>query len=373
MFPLSLPFFIGVQNERGNSGFPESYPFDLYFDTKLKLYRQKISRELDELLVKVYTGGSMLNGEMNSSEGKIYADAALNFISSCGVKLTQNKVLEIGCGNGYILSELEKQQAICTGIEPGPQAAAVNNLNIKIIRDFFPTDTLKEKFDLILHFNVLEHVADPEKAILEQMKLLNEGGSILLGVPNCEPYLFNNDVSLFVHEHCNYFTKESLIQIANSTGLVIAKFEEGVEGGMLFAELKKTGVNSTKEFRPFNPTKFENKVSFFNNKMAGIIGKYGEKSVAIYSPLRATNLLFMKGLLHTRFVDDKPSLKGKYLPGFINPIENFEEIKNNPPKCIIIFSRTFGNKIKQKCLAAPELKSTEIITLDSINSGLAAK
>src|SRR5581483_1702333 len=236
-------------------------PFDLYFDGKLKLYRQKTSPELDGLLKKAYTAGSMMNGEMNSAEGKIYADAALNFISSCGIKLNGKKILEIGCGNGYILEQLAKQGAICTGLEPGPQAQAVSNPNIKIIRDFFPSTQLKEKFDLILHFNVLEHVADPEHALTEQMNLLNEGGSILLGVPNCEPYLFHSDVSLFVHEHCNYFTRESFVQIANSCGLAIIRLEEGVDGGMLFAELKKNGSSTKQESKSFNPKKFETSVS----------------------------------------------------------------------------------------------------------------
>ena len=373
MFPLRLPFFTGVQNERGNSGFPESYPFDLYFDDTLKLYRQKLSPELDNLLKKAYSVGSMMNGEMNSTEGKIYADAALNFISSSGIKLTQKKVLEIGCGNGYVLEQLAKQGAICTGLEPGPQTAAVSNPNIKIIRGFFPSALIKEKFDLIMHFNVLEHVSNLENALAEQMNLLNEGGSILLGVPNCEPYLFNNDVSLFVHEHCNYFIRESFTQLANTLGLAIIRLEEGAEGGMLFVELRKNGSPNKQEYKSFNPEKFEASVSTFNDAIASIIEKYGQPNVAIYCPLRAMNLLFIKNLLQTRFADDKASLYKKFLPGFTNAIEGFEDLKKNPPKCIIIFSRTFGGKIKQKCASAPELKSAEIITLDKINSGLAVK
>ncbi len=118
MLQLNIPFFLGVQNEKGNSGFPESYLFRLNFDNKLKLYRQKTSDDLDALLAKVYKQGSMLNGEMNNTEGKIYADAALNFITSGNYQLEGKRILEIGCGNGYILSELEKQKTICVGIEP---------------------------------------------------------------------------------------------------------------------------------------------------------------------------------------------------------------------------------------------------------------
>lgn len=368
MLQLNIPFFLGVQNEKGNSGFPESYLFRLNFDNKLKLYRQKASDDLDALVAKAYKQGSMLNGEMNNTEGKIYADAALNFIKSGNHQLEGKRILEIGCGNGYILSELEKQKAICVGIEPGPQIQELNNPNITLIQDFYPSDRLEGKFDLILHFNVLEHIKNPEKTLLAQLKLLNEGGSILIGVPNCEPYLFHNDISLFVHEHCNYFTRESMVNIANSLKVKLSRIEEGANGGMLFAEIKKGQFDfkNKQEYRAFDPNSFETSIKGFNSAIAKIIKEHTEEKVAIYCPLRAINMLFMEKLKGVRFVDDKPSLKGKFLPGFVNAIESFEEIKNNPPACIIIFSRTFGDAIKSRCTNSPHLKNTKIYTLDSI-------
>ncbi len=78
------------------------------------------------------------------------------------------------------------------------------------------------------------------------------------------------------------------------------------------------------------------------------------------------DMLFMEKLKGVRFVDDKPSLKGKFLPGFVNAIESFEEIENNPPAGIIIFSRTFGDTIKSRCTNSSHLKNTKIYTLDSI-------
>jgi 2-polyprenyl-3-methyl-5-hydroxy-6-metoxy-1,4-benzoquinol methylase len=368
MFPVNLPFFIDVQKERGNSGFPELYPFDVYFDDRLKLYRQKISTELLELLRKVYLSGSMLNGEMNKTEGNFHADAAIKFIHSGKIELKGKRILEIGCGSGYILSEVAKYGATCVGIEPGPQIATLNDPRIKIVNDFFPSEKINDTFDVIMHFNVIEHISNFEEFLCEQIKMLNKGGVILFGMPNCEPYLKSGDISIFVHEHCNYFTSENLLNIAKSLGVYVNRLEEGAQGGMLFIEISSEPVSviPVSNFN-FSCNSFAAEVSELNSTIANIIKDYQQKKVAVYCPIRAMNMFCLEQLTDIRLIDDKPSLRGMYLPCFSRSLENFNDLENNPPECMLIFSRTFCDILKEKCTKTLRLKSVKIYTLKDID------
>ena len=86
----------------------------------------------------------------------------------------------------------------------------------------------------------------------------------------------------------------------------------------------------------------------------------------IYCPIRAINTLYSLGIQKLRLTDDNEDIHGMYLPWLTKLIENFSDLKRNPPKKLLIYSRTFGDKLKQKCLSAPELKNIEIKTISEL-------
>ena len=362
-----LPFFVGVLDHFNDTPFPLSFPFEVSLDFKLRIYRQKFLKDLGDLLTDVYKKGSMLDGVLDGDEGIYQANAALSFIGDQVGEIEGKEILEIGCGNGYILKKLHANGAKCTGLEPGPQIIDVKTEDIQLINNFFPSPKVTGSYDLIMHFNVLEHIDNPIRSVVEQKKYLKPNGKIIIGVPNAEPYLKSGDISLFVHEHFNYFTKEGLVQLAKQCELSIEWIQEGAGGGMLFVSfIHSKDIDSKNiDFDASGDIKFKSLVTSFHQKLKATILKYGEENVVIYCPLRAINSLFVIGITKCRFVDDKPSIKGKYLPGLENSIESFNDLVDNIPHCIIIFSRTFADKIKDKCLNA-RLK-TEIVTLLDID------
>jgi len=97
---------------------------------------------------------------------------------------TKSSILEIGCGNGFILSALQKigfKQVF--GIEPSRNAIAQAEPNIRnnITRGLLKRDTFpKKSFDYILCFQTLDHIPDPNTFLTICHSLLNTGGIILL-------------------------------------------------------------------------------------------------------------------------------------------------------------------------------------------------
>ncbi len=95
-------------------------------------------------------------------------------------------VLEIGCSSGFMMDAFKNAKANCIGIEPsGGFSEFLKEKGHECYDDII---TLKKKyprkkFDLIVHFFVLEHISDTKKFITDQLAMLKSGGFIIAEVP----------------------------------------------------------------------------------------------------------------------------------------------------------------------------------------------
>jgi len=367
---LKIPLFYKTHSSSGNGKFPELFDFVFDFDANNSLPYQKSSKELKNMLSEIYLSGSMMTGSMNEYDlvGMQHANYAVELILNSYKDLNQKKVLEIGCGNGYIIKKMLERGAICTGLEPGVQAESLSFDDLRVVNDFFPTKEIKdEKFDLILHFNVLEHIESPASMMSEISEILEPDGIVIFGVPNCESFLKNGDPSIFLHEHFNYFTIESLQHILNEAGLHLINAELGSSDAMLFITASKNDVPKpfSIDYR-FSPESFLKKNEVLKENLVTILEQFPHGKIAAYSPNRALNLLSVLGVNDVRIIDDTPFMHNQYYPFFNKPVENFEDAVNNPPELIIIFSVTHGEKILRKCHENINLRRTRIILLSDL-------
>ena len=101
------------------------------------------------------------------------------------------KVLDVGCGGGIICEPLARLGAKVTGIDFAPNniiAAKIhskkNKLKINYINKDIEKSELDEKFDIILMFEVLEHLDNWKKTIKNIKKNLNKNGLIIISTIN---------------------------------------------------------------------------------------------------------------------------------------------------------------------------------------------
>ena len=362
-----LPFFYKARIRPGNGNFPETFPFDLYFDQELRMFRQKATETLLNLLQQVYRQGSLADGSISSESGTVYLKSVIDYIVKNSGADFSDSILEIGFGSGILLRDLKgKGYLNLTGIEPGGHKLVDGLEGIHLIKDFFPSKEIAKKFDLLFSFAILEHITDPVEFLRLQSEFLNPNGKIIFSVPNCTPYLNAGDPSIFIHEHFSYFTKLAILTIAQKANLTVSDLS--VIEGAYIATLSK-GANHSADLSREEPgeTGFYREFEKHLNRIAGIIEPYSSNNICIYCPIRAMNLLYILKLKEVRFVDDSTEIQGKYLPYFTSGIESFEEMCTNPPELIIVFSRTFGDKIKLKCTQSDALGQTRIITLKDID------
>jgi SAM-dependent methyltransferase len=336
----------------------------VYYDEKLGMYRQRTNEGLNELLEKIYEEGTLVEGSLSNQSGKIYLDKLVDYIAT-NAGIEGKNIFEIGCGNGALLAELRKKGAAVLGLEPGLHSRSSDAADIRIIRDFFPSPQVTGIFDAIIHYGVMEHVPEPGDFLRSQGEFLAPDGSIIISVPNCEPFLGTGDISIFIHEHLNYFTPSSVVKTIESAGLRVHDIT--VFEGVVLATVKKIEAAQHFSAEPLPNDVFEEKIDALNAKVKEVFSLYEESEVAVYVPFRAMNALFLAGIRDCRLVDDNPQVLGKYLPWFRKPVESFDGLLANPPRYLLIYSRTFGQRIKEKCLREAALKSTKIAVLNDFD------
>ena len=101
------------------------------------------------------------------------------------------KILDVGCGGGIICEPLARLGAKVTGIDFAPnniKAAIIhskkNKLKINYIYQDIERSKLNEKFDIILMFEVLEHLDNWKKTIKNIKKNLYKNGIIIISTIN---------------------------------------------------------------------------------------------------------------------------------------------------------------------------------------------
>ncbi len=101
------------------------------------------------------------------------------------------KILDVGCGGGIICEPLARLGAKVTGIDFAPNNikiakihSKINKLKINYIYKDIEKSKLDEKFDVILMFEVLEHLDNWKKTIKKIKKNLNKNGIIIISTIN---------------------------------------------------------------------------------------------------------------------------------------------------------------------------------------------
>jgi SAM-dependent methyltransferase len=152
-----------------------------------------------------------------NSLGEGYAEAVRNLIGNVRPK----NILEIGGGSTWIASRLRTH--FCPQsyviVDPSVRDSAEG---VEVILDYFPSARLADRlFDLILGFNVLEHVPDPLDFLRSIRMRLTPKGKVVLIFPDCERQLLRGDLNVLVHEHLSYFTEASCRFLALTAGFKV--------------------------------------------------------------------------------------------------------------------------------------------------------
>jgi SAM-dependent methyltransferase len=115
-------------------------------------------------------------------------DANLRFLDDTRLLHPGLAVLEIGCGTGSLLHRLRSSGVDVVGVETNP----VRIEESRRVYDDLPIEKVSgsglpfpdARFDVVLSFDVFEHIPDSDRHLAEVRRVLKPGGWYLLQTPN---------------------------------------------------------------------------------------------------------------------------------------------------------------------------------------------
>ncbi|NMB82159.1 MAG: class I SAM-dependent methyltransferase [Ignavibacteria bacterium] len=136
------------------------------------------------------------------------------------------QVLEIGCGNGFLLNEFKKKGWECLGIEPSEQAVKFGKeiLNLNIHKGYLnDCQCRNNSFDLVILMDVIEHISEPQKFMNSILSYLKNDGILVIGTGNIcslNAIIARSAWSYFGSwEHISFYSPRSIRFLLSKVGL----------------------------------------------------------------------------------------------------------------------------------------------------------
>jgi SAM-dependent methyltransferase len=143
--------------------------------------------------------------------------------------LKPGKILDIGCGPGFLLSALPNGWTK-TGIEPSQAAVGHAREHADVLMgQFMDIEVSPASFDVVVMHHVIEHMENPVAAIGKVLRTLKPGGVLLLGTPDfdsvCARRFGANYRMLHDQTHISLFSRESMTLLLEDYGFIIDRVE----------------------------------------------------------------------------------------------------------------------------------------------------
>ena len=108
-------------------------------------------------------------------------EANVHALSASGISLRNRRVLEVGCGSGYLSEFVRTLGASVVGCDI---ALPRTSPGVRFVQADGATLPFGQCFDVVMSFDVLEHIPDSDRHLREVRRVLRPGGHYVLQTPN---------------------------------------------------------------------------------------------------------------------------------------------------------------------------------------------
>lgn len=185
----------------------------------------------------------------------------------------------------------------------------------RVISAFYEDHTFNDKFDVLVSRFNLEHIVDLDVFMSKASEDLNEGGFLIVQVPNVSAYRDSNIINFYVHEHTHYFTRESLEGLFKRHGFSIEALHSYNSPSLIIIGSKEKPNAATQD-------QYKTVTGAVVDEVRQLVTESvnANEKVAFYGAgLSLTGLLYSHNetatLKNILVFDDNPIVQGKILPG----------------------------------------------------------
>jgi len=266
-------------------------------------------------------------------------------------------VVEIGCGDGYMLDLMVKHgAATATGFDPsmdGRETSYTAREGVRIVPEYFSADQLGRPLDFIMCRHTLEHLDAPARLLGDIRRAI--GGRevpVYFEVPNAGWMLEAVSMWDVIYEHVTYWTAPSLAALFRRTGfspdvregygsqfLMVEARPGPVEPGQRPADADMVGAAA----RAFaGAAKAE--LSRWSDRLSSLDGRAviwgaGSKGIGFANALGPT------GKALAALVDLNPRKHGLSAPGVALPVVAPDELRAIRPDLVLISNALYAEEI----------------------------
>lgn len=134
------------------------------------------------------------------------------------------RVIEVGCGAGTLLADLDRMGWECSAVEASTDARALANRmlvdhpSIVVQESFDPS--WENHFDLLMAFEVLEHIENDHAALRDWLTRIRPGGRVLLSMPAHPKRWTARDVWA---GHFRRYSRDGMVNLAETCGVIVTQ------------------------------------------------------------------------------------------------------------------------------------------------------
>lgn len=204
------------------------------------LTNQEISRSDPDRFRDEFTHGLMSSdeqyyehlvaGEEVGYATAITTDHILDIFRKNG-QVVSGSWLDIGCGSGHLLSQVQKAGFVAQGIEPGGWGQiAAERKSLNVVQGFLTKDSFTQRFDVVSATDVVEHLPDPVEFLRMMAGYVMSNGYIIISIPFADSF---EAKLLGVHwdmveppTHSQFFSMRSLELALQRVGLEVVSYRQ---------------------------------------------------------------------------------------------------------------------------------------------------
>jgi SAM-dependent methyltransferase len=253
---------------------------------------------------------------------------------------SSGRVLDIGCGTGYLMQRLKEMGYDAVGIDAHPEAVKqAKDAGFEVLEGRFEEGMYPdENFDLIIARSILEHTVEPVTLLSTMKNALKPGGVLAIEVPNAGRIIRRNTFGGFGFHHVCYWSVPTLRYAMTLQGLdLVGGHEENYIA--MFGRKAEKGEDEMEPVPPgdeYVEMAQEELEQFFDRKerlseaLPELIDKQFADGVVILGAGTPTvDLLYYTGLDSTilKVVTSDKSRHGSVLAGTrftVEPLEDFD-------------------------------------------------
>jgi 2-polyprenyl-3-methyl-5-hydroxy-6-metoxy-1,4-benzoquinol methylase len=191
--------------------------------------RQPTREELDSAYGEGYFTDQSPDGYRDYMHEDWRVPHARRRVAAVAREVPNGRMLEVGAASGLLLNEARAHGFDVMGVELSDYASAHARerygLDVRTgdIADF---DLGAASFDVVVSFDTIEHVADPQRNVAEMARLVRPGGLAVISTGDVTRVRdLENWRLMYPPLHLFYFTRSTLTDLLHRHGLVVTRVE----------------------------------------------------------------------------------------------------------------------------------------------------